>query len=156
MIQQGYWFCGLYDVFLFVIVCNYENLMEQMSERVIEMAVPALKQLHFHRTIHEGGLSGAIGKTEELLAFISQDDLTTANRAADEDGVYGEIVEQQPELKDAVTKLTRDYDLIRIIVKDIEELRENENLCPAVLQRFQVQIIVNEIHSREEEPLLFQ
>lgn len=137
------------------------------------MAGPALKQLHSHRAIHEGGLSGAIGKTEVLSEFISQGDLTSANRAADdlidywktrvishadaeEEGFYGEIAEQQPELKDAVTQLTRDHDLLRIIVKDIEELREKENLSTAVLQRFQALIIVNEIHSRDEERLLFQ
>ena len=75
---------------------------------------------------------------------------------AEEDGFYGEIVEQQPELKDAVTQLTRDHDLIRIIVKDIEEIRKKDGISPAVLQRFQALIIVNEIHSREEERLLFQ
>ncbi|MCG7335454.1 hemerythrin domain-containing protein [Sporosarcina sp. ACRSM] len=137
------------------------------------MAGPALKQLHSHRAIHEGGLSGAIGKTEGMLEFLQQGDLTSANRAADdlidywktrvishadaeEEGFYGEIVEEQPELKDAVTQLTRDHDLLRIIVKDIEELREKENLSPAVLQRFQALMVVNEIHSRDEERLLFQ
>ncbi len=137
------------------------------------MAGPALKQLHSHRAIHEGGLSGAIGKTEGLLEFLRQGDLSSANRAADdlidycktrvishadaeEEGFYGEIVEDQPELKDVVTQLTRDHDLLRIIVKDIEELREKENLSPAVLQRFQALMVVNEIHSRDEERLLFQ
>lgn len=137
------------------------------------MAGPALKQLHSHRAIHEGGLSGANEKTEGLLEFLRQGDLSSANQAADdlidywktrvishadaeEEGFYGEIVEEQPELKDAVTQLTRDHDLLRIIVKDIEELRVKENLSPAVLQRFQALMVVNEIHSRDEERLLFQ
>lgn len=136
------------------------------------MAGPALKQYHSHRAIHEGGLSGAIGKTEGMQEFLRHEDLASANRAADdlidywktrvishadaeEEGFYGEIVEQQPELKDAVTQLTRDHDLLRIIVKDIEELREKEGLSPTVLQRFQALIVVNEIHSRDEERLLF-
>lgn len=137
------------------------------------MAGPALKQLHSHRAIHEGGLSGAVAKTEEMMTYLKNGDLATANKAADalidywltrvishadaeEEGFYSEVTEQQPELKDTVIQLTRDHDLLRIIVKDIQELREKENLSPAVLHKFHALIVVNEIHSREEERLLFE
>ena len=48
------------------------------------MSGPALKQLQAHRAIHEGGLSGAVGKTELLIEFLQEGDLKSADRAADE------------------------------------------------------------------------
>ncbi|MDW0110402.1 hemerythrin domain-containing protein [Sporosarcina aquimarina] len=136
------------------------------------MAGPALKQLHSHRAIHEGGLSGAIGKTEMLIDFLQQGDQKNAERAAndlvdywktrvishadaEEEGFYLEIVNEDPSMDKSITQLTRDHDLIRIIVRDIEELRETEGISPTVLQKFYALLVVNEIHSREEERLLF-
>ncbi|GKV68946.1 hypothetical protein NCCP2716_14440 [Sporosarcina sp. NCCP-2716] len=137
------------------------------------MAGPALKQLHSHRAIHEGGLSGAIGKTEMLIDFLQQGDEKNAGRAADdlidywktrvishadaeEEGFYLEIAAENPSLEKAVIQLTRDHDLMRFIVADIEELKEKEGISPAVLQKFYSLITVNELHSREEERLLFE
>jgi hypothetical protein len=37
-----------------------------------------------HRAIHEGGLSGAVGKTELLIEFLQQGDMKSVDRAADE------------------------------------------------------------------------
>lgn len=136
------------------------------------MSGPALRQLQAHRAIHEGGLSGAIMKTEELMKQLRDGEVDAANLAADdlieywktrviahadaeESGFYLEISQENPELKEAVTMLTRDHDLLRIIVKDLEELRADEGLSAAVLQKFYALQIVNEIHSRDEERLLF-
>lgn len=138
----------------------------------MDMSGPALRQLHAHRAIHEGGLSGAVIKTEELMGHLREGEVETANLAADdlidywktrvishadaeESGFYLEIAEENPELQEAVTMLTRDHDLLRMIVKDIETLREEEGLSPQVLQKFYALQIVNEIHSRDEERLLF-
>ncbi|WP_342510815.1 hemerythrin domain-containing protein [Sporosarcina sp. FSL K6-1522] len=137
------------------------------------MAGPALKQLHSHRAIHEGGLSGAIGKTEEMMDLLKQGNLEVANQAADalvdywltrvishadaeEEGFYSEVVEQKPKMEHAVIQLKRDHDLLRIILKDIQVLRETENLSPSVLHRFHALLVVNEIHSRDEERMLFE
>ncbi|KXH87567.1 hypothetical protein AU377_01285 [Sporosarcina sp. HYO08] len=134
---------------------------------------PALKQLHSHRAIHEGGLAGAEQKTSDLIALLREGDLESANMAADdlvdywktrviahadaeEAGFYEEIATAKPELKDVVIQLIRDHDLMRIIVKDIEELREKEQLSPNVIHRFYSLMIVNDIHSRDEERLLFE
>lgn len=136
------------------------------------MSGPALRQLHAHRSIHEGGLSGAVTKTEGMMHFLQQGELETANLAADdlidywktrvishadaeESGFYLEVVKENPHLHDTVTMLTRDHDLIRIIVEDIEKLRIEEGLSPNVLHKFHALIVVNEIHSRDEERLLF-
>lgn len=137
------------------------------------MTGPALKQLHSHRAIHDGGLSGATDKTEVMMDFLRQGDLKSANEAADElidfwitrvishadaeeEGLYKDIAEQHPNLKEAIIQLTRDHDLLRIIVKDIQELREQEELSPNVLHKFHALLVVNEIHSRDEERMLLE
>lgn len=136
------------------------------------MSGPALRQLHSHRAIHEGGLSGAVMKTTDMMDHLRQGELETANLAADdlitywetrvishadaeEEGFYKEIAEENPELQDKIIMLTRDHDIIRIIVKDIKDLRETEGLSPSVLHKFHALMVVNEIHSRDEERLLF-
>ncbi|WOV88645.1 hemerythrin domain-containing protein [Sporosarcina oncorhynchi] len=137
------------------------------------MSGPALKQLHAHRSIHEGGLSGAVTKTELMIEFLQEGDMKSADRAADElieywksrvishadaeeEGLYLDIKKENPELETAIIQLTRDHDLIRIIVKDIEELRETEKISPTVLQKFYALLVVNEVHSRDEERLLLE
>ncbi|WP_301109452.1 hemerythrin domain-containing protein [Sporosarcina sp.] len=137
------------------------------------MSGPALRQLHSHRAIHEGGLSGAIMKTEDLVEFLQQNDLEMANRACDElldywrtrvishadaeeEGLYKEILTENPELEKEIIQLTRDHDLMRLAVKDIETLREEEQSITAeMMQKFYGLMVVNELHSREEERLLF-
>jgi len=133
---------------------------------------PALKQLHSHHAIHEGGLSGAIQKTNNFMELLKSRELETANLAADdlldywetrvishadaeESGFYQEKVEENPALRDIVIKLERDHDLLRIIAKDIKEIRSEHGLNEAVIQRFYALLTVNEIHSRDEERLLF-
>lgn len=69
--------------------------------------------------------------------------------------MYLDIAKENPELQEAVTMLTRDHDLIRIIVADIEKILEEDGLGPEIFQRFYSLIVVNEIHSRDEERLLF-
>ncbi len=108
-----------------------------------------------------------------LIEFLQQGDLKSADRAADElldywksrvishadaeeEGLYQEIRTENPELEDAIIQLTRDHDLLRIIVEDIETLRETEKLSPTVLQKFYALLVVNEIHSRDEERMLLE
>lgn len=133
---------------------------------------PALKHLHSHHAIHEGGLSGAIQKTNNFLELLRSHELEAANLAADdlldywetrvishadaeESGFYQEKVEENPALRNVVIKLERDHDLLRIISKDIKEIRNEHGLNEAVIQRFYALLTVNEIHSRDEERLLF-
>lgn len=133
---------------------------------------PALKQLHSHHAIHEGGLSGAIQKTNNFLELLKSREIEAANLAADdlldywetrvishadaeESGFYQEKVEENPALRDVVIKLERDHDLLRIIAKDIKGIRSDHGLNEAVIQRFYALLTINEIHSRDEERLLF-
>ncbi|MET3210707.1 UNVERIFIED_CONTAM: hypothetical protein ABIC26_003668 [Paenibacillus sp. PvR008] len=137
------------------------------------MGGPSLRQLHAHHAIHQGGLSGAIDKTREVEELLKAKEFKVARQAADhlieywetrilshadaeEEGFYQEKVEKKPELQEAVVKLTRDHDLLRIIVKELKAGIREEGLTPEVLQQFHALLVVNAIHSREEERLLFE
>ncbi|MNJ34161.1 hypothetical protein D3C77_288610 [compost metagenome] len=137
------------------------------------MAVgPSLRQLHAHHAIHEGGIAGAIHKTEIYQQLFLREEMELAGEAleelldywetriishadAEEDGFYQEVVEREPDLQDTVKKLIRDHDLLRIIVADIREMRKAEGLVPEIMKKLEALIVVNEIHSRDEERLLF-
>lgn len=137
------------------------------------MGGPSLRQLHAHHAIHQGGLSGALDKTREVEELLEAKEFKVARQAADhlieywetrilshadaeEEGFYQEMVEKKPELQEAVVKLTRDHDLLRIIVKELKAVIREEGLTPEVLQQFHALLVVNAIHSREEERLLFE
>ncbi|EGQ22428.1 MULTISPECIES: hemerythrin domain-containing protein [Sporosarcina] len=138
------------------------------------MSGPALRQLHSHRAIHEGGLSGAVMKTEDLVGFLEQGEQEMVNQACDdlidywktrvishadaeEEGFYKQILAENPELEREIIQLTRDHDLMRLVVQDIEALREKDpQVTPEIMQKFYGLMVINELHSREEERLLFQ
>ncbi|WP_088006805.1 hemerythrin domain-containing protein [Indiicoccus explosivorum] len=134
---------------------------------------PSLKQLHAHHAIHEGGRSGAIDKTEEVKELLAAKEFEVAKQAAEhlvdywetrilshatseEEGFYVEMAEQHPELKESVVQLTRDHDLLRIIVEDVKKILEQDGLTAEVLHRFDSLLIINEIHSRDEERILLE
>ncbi|HSP22959.1 MAG TPA: hypothetical protein VLQ20_11625 [Planococcus sp. (in: firmicutes)] len=137
------------------------------------MSGPSLRQLHAHHAIHEGGLSGAITKTEELEDLLRAKEFEVALQAADhlvdywetriishadaeEEGFYLEMIETDPKLEDVVVKLTRDHDLLRIIAVDIKEMLKTDGLTYEVMQQFHALLVINAIHSRDEERLLFE
>ncbi|QSF43782.1 hypothetical protein [Paenibacillus tianjinensis] len=137
------------------------------------MPGPSLRQLHAHHAIHQGGLSGAVAKTEEVEELLEAREFEVARQAADhlieywetrilshadaeEDGFYQEMAENNPNLQDTVLRLTRDHELLRIIVKDVKARLSEEGLTPEVLHQFHALLVLNAIHSREEERLLFE
>lgn len=82
--------------------------------------------------------------------MLKSRELEAANLAADDLLDYWET-----RVRDDVIKLERYHDLLRIIAKDIKEIRSEHGLNEAVIQRFYALLTVNEIHSRDEERLLF-
>lgn len=133
---------------------------------------PALAQHHAHHAIHEGARSGAIQKTDELVTLLKQGEIEAAKMAADdlieywqtrviahadteESGFYQEMVKEKPELKEAVIQLARDHEILRILLRDIQQLIQEQGITSDVMMKFHALIAVNEIHSREEEKTLF-
>lgn len=137
------------------------------------MPGPSLRQLHAHHAIHQGGLSGAAAKTEEMEELLEAKEFEVAHQAAEhlieywetriishadaeEDGFYQEMARKNPSLQDPVLWLARDHELLRIIVKDVKALLAEEGLTPEVLHKFHALLVVNAIHSQDEERLLFE
>lgn len=132
------------------------------------MSGPALTQKHSHHAIHEA----AHGEAEELTVLLQKmmkqgdqtklleladvliehwETRTLRHAAAEEEGLYVDIVKEKPELKDKVIALTRDHDLMRILLTEIKERLPGHGVDRTVLARFEAMLLVNEIHSREEE-----
>lgn len=137
------------------------------------MSGPSLRQLHAHHAIHQGALSGALTKTEEVEDLLRAKEFEVARQAADhllefwetriishadaeEEGFYQEMIQQNSELEKPVADLTRDHDILRIIAADIKQLLVEEGLSYEVMKQFHALLVVNAIHSREEERMLLQ
>lgn len=137
------------------------------------MSGPSLRQLHAHHAIHQGALSGALTKTEEVEDLLRAKEFEVARQAADhllefwetriishadaeEEGFYQEMIQQNSELEKPVADLTRDHDILRIIAADIKQLLIEEGLSYEVMKQFHALLVVNAIHSREEERMLLQ
>ncbi|MDQ0158286.1 hypothetical protein [Alkalibacillus salilacus] len=139
------------------------------------MTGPALRKQDSHHAIHEGARAGAIAKTEELIETIQKGDQKATHDAAldlidfwetriiahadaeeEEGGLYAEIVKEQLERQEDVTKLTRDHDLLRQLVQQIkDELNEN-GFAMSMIDQFNALVVINEMHSRDEEGLLHE
>ncbi|SFD77419.1 Hemerythrin HHE cation binding domain-containing protein [Lentibacillus persicus] len=135
------------------------------------MSGPALKRVDSHSAIHEAALNEAIELTNMLdklfqnnqeeealeLAYVlieQWETRTLAHADAEEDGLYKDLVEADPNVKDDIIALTRDHDLLRIIVGDIKQELPKNGINDATIQRFQSLIIVDELHNEKEMEVL--
>jgi uncharacterized protein related to proFAR isomerase len=137
------------------------------------MSGPALKQLHAHRSIHDGALSEGKKLTTLLNNLVIEkrdieagevadaliehwETRTIAHADAEEEGFYKEKVEQDPSLTEVVTMLKRDHAIVRILVDDIKIILAKEGVNEEVLDRFRSVAQIVHIHSREEEKYLLE
>lgn len=132
------------------------------------MSGPALRQVNAHHSIHDAAQRQAEEMTVVLLQALQNQDTSTATEVAytliehwethtlrhaesEEEGLYKEAVHSVPELELTVLALTRDHQLMRLLLNDIKALLGRKGPGPAVLVRFQTLLILCDIHSREEE-----
>ncbi|MCM3586199.1 hemerythrin domain-containing protein [Mesobacillus maritimus] len=135
------------------------------------MSGPSLRKLDAHQSIHEGAFMEAKSLTELLEKLIKDDKEKEATEVADaliehwekriighadseEEGFYPEVVKKEPELKDIIMMLTRDHNLLRMLAKEAKDRLAESGPTSKILGNFQALLLVNEIHSREEEQLL--
>ncbi|HLR63104.1 MAG TPA: hemerythrin domain-containing protein [Lentibacillus sp.] len=135
------------------------------------MSGPALKHVDSHSAIHEAALNEAIELTNMLdtlhqknekekaleLAYVlieQWETRTLAHADAEEKGLYKDLVEEDPEVKDDIVALTRDHNLLRLIVDEIKEELPETGINDAIIQRFQSLIIVDELHNKKEMEVL--
>lgn len=135
------------------------------------MSGPALKHVDSHTAIHEAALNEAIELTNLLdklvqdkqtekatelsYVLIEQWETRTLRHAeSEEEGLYKEILEDKPELKGDIVSLTRDHNLLRILIKEIKSTLKDNSISDAVVQQFQALIIVDELHNKMEMEVL--
>ncbi|MBU5466651.1 hemerythrin domain-containing protein [Virgibacillus sp. MSJ-26] len=135
---------------------------------------PALRKLAAHRSIHDGAHAEArdlTDVTEKLFQDNRMEDCLKAAEAlieyiesriiahadAEEEGLYQEIQEENPKLTTDIHMLTRDHDLMRVILSKIkEQLESKKEVTRTMINQFNAILIVNEIHSRSEEEKLLE
>lgn len=135
------------------------------------MSGPGLKHVDSHSSIHEAALNEAIELNEilgKLLAAEQSDKAlevayvtvehwetrTLKHAESEEEGLYKELLEANPELKEDITRLTRDHDLLRLLVKEIKDLLDTEGMSEIVLQKFHALVHVDLLHNALEESIL--
>ncbi|SDZ43036.1 Hemerythrin HHE cation binding domain-containing protein [Evansella caseinilytica] len=135
------------------------------------MSGPALRKLHSHKSIHDGAvtegrdimtlLEDVYKKKQEKHAKIAAAALIEhwetrilAHADAEEEGLYLDIKKQRPDLQETITKLIRDHELIRILVKETKTMLDDSSVTEEVIDRFKAVYVLVQLHSREEENYL--
>lgn len=135
------------------------------------MSGPGLRHIDSHSAIHEAALNEAIELNELLDKLLRDNELekglevahiavehwetrTLRHAQAEEEGLYKEMVEEKPELKDDIIGLIRDHDILRFTVKEIKEMLDKDGFNQAVMERFHTLIVVDLYHNMEEERIL--
>ncbi|MEC2160461.1 hemerythrin domain-containing protein [Virgibacillus halodenitrificans] len=136
------------------------------------MSGPALRKIDSHSAIHEAALNEAIELTNLLdqlvikeqhkkalevgYILVEQWETRTLRHAEEEEaGLYKEIVKDNPDLQSEITALTRDHNLLRIIIKDIKEkFNKEKTISDNIVQLFQSLIIIDELHNQKEMEVL--
>lgn len=133
---------------------------------------PGLSQQETHHAIHQAAFSEA----ERLTRLLRTSDFdespgqvmamadvliehwetrTLAHAQAEEEGLYREVVRVRPECESVVGKLTRDHDILRQMLAEVQGILSNKGWTDGIVQRFEAMLLVNSIHSRDEETFLF-
>ncbi|MEE1106819.1 hemerythrin domain-containing protein [Macrococcoides canis] len=95
---------------------------------------------------------------QEVLAivdFFESRIISHADAEEEAQGFYSEVVAENPEKAESVTQLKRDHDIMRQIIAQVKHQIE-QGFSTNIFDYFRSIIIVNEIHSRDEERLLLQ
>jgi hypothetical protein len=128
---------------------------------------PSLKKQDAHTLIHESALNEA----KELRMLLQKcledsqkekalkvaevtiehwESRTLQHAAAEEEGLYKEMVVENPYLKPLVIQLTRDHDLMRRMVEQMKNLLINEEVDERMLSLMDSLIIVDSLHNEDE------
>ncbi|MBO0961726.1 hemerythrin domain-containing protein [Neobacillus sp. MM2021_6] len=131
------------------------------------MSGPSLRKPDAHSSIHEAALNEALelrnlvqkclhdGEKEKALEVLGVtiehwETRTLKHAEAEEEGLYRDIVKDNPELEHTVIQLTRDHDLMRRIVENIKvrlQTQEPDNRMITLLDSL---VIIDEIHNEDE------
>ncbi|MDX8366874.1 hemerythrin domain-containing protein [Cytobacillus sp. IB215665] len=135
------------------------------------MSGPSLRKLDAHQSIHEGAVTEGKELLDMLVKLYKDDQhqyaqtvakvlvehwetRTIAHADSEEEGFYVDLLDKNPNLKEPLTMLKRDHDLLRILVTDVKDMLKNEGLTEEVIDHFKAILIVLDIHNHDEEILL--
>ncbi|WP_075981905.1 hemerythrin domain-containing protein [Bacillus massilinigeriensis] len=131
------------------------------------MTGPSLKKQEAHSTIHEAALNEArelnklfrkcLEKREKEralqiaeIAIEHWESRTLKHAEAEEEGLYKDLVEERPELQKTIHQLTRDHDLMRVIVDHLKTSLHSQTPNDQMLTLLDTLIVIDEIHNEEE------
>lgn len=135
------------------------------------MSGPALRHWDSHCSIHEAALGEAEELTELLHQCVVNQDMEKALEVAyiivehwetrtlchaeeEEKGLYLELVDKHPEVKEFVTALTRDHTLMRHLINEVKEILLSRGDFSEVLKRFDATILIDLLHNKDEGKLI--
>ncbi|WP_258112470.1 hypothetical protein [Alicyclobacillus sp. SP_1] len=103
---------------------------------------------------HEGQVDEALHLASVLLEHWETRTLRHAD--SEEEGLYQEIERAESRVARRIAQLTRDHDLMRTLVTEIEGILATHGWSDGVVERFEAMLLINAIHGRDEEKFLFQ
>jgi hypothetical protein len=128
---------------------------------------PSLKKQDAHSSIHEASLNEAkelnelfrlcLQKKQKEKAFQVAEVLvehwesrTLKHAEAEEEGLYIEMVKENPALHHLVIQLTRDHDLMRRIVEQLKVQLSNNDINEWMLILMDSLVVIDSIHNEDE------
>jgi Hemerythrin HHE cation binding domain len=128
---------------------------------------PSLKKQDSHSSIHEAALNeakelrelfrkcienGEVEKALQVAAVVIEhwESRTLQHAEAEEEGLYKDMVKENPQLERVVHELTRDHDLMRRIVSNMKERLHAEDVDNRMISLLDSLIIIDEIHNEDE------
>ncbi|MDQ0157447.1 hemerythrin domain-containing protein [Robertmurraya andreesenii] len=131
------------------------------------MSGPSLKKVDAHSSIHEAALNEAkelrelyrhcLKKERQEKALqvaeitIEHWETRTLKHAeAEEEGLYKEMMEENPDLTEVVVQLTRDHNLMRNVVGQMKEYMMQKRVGEEFIRFMDALIVIDEIHNEDE------
>jgi hypothetical protein len=128
---------------------------------------PSLRKRDAHSSIHEAALNEALelrgifqkcledGETEKAIQVIDVaiehwESRTLQHADAEEEGLYKDIVDENPDMLSTVIQLTRDHDLMRRIVKILNNRLQSHPPDQQMITLLDSLVIIDEIHNEDE------
>ena len=131
------------------------------------MSGPSLRKQDAHSLIHDAALNEAKelrmllqkclkeGEKEKAVKIAEVtiehwESRTLQHAESEEEGLYKEMVEENPDLHPLVNQLTRDHDLMRRIVEQMKSLLIKNVIDERLVSLLDSLIIVDSIHNEDE------
>lgn len=131
------------------------------------MSGPSLRKTDAHSSIHEASLNEALelrdifrkcledGETDKALQVLEVtiehwETRTLKHAEEEEEGLYKDIINENPDLVHTVIQLTRDHDLMRRIVDNIKDRLQTQEPNMEIVTLLDSLVIIDLIHNEDE------